>query len=118
MTLIEPSKITKVEAKINRLKSQRASLMSRQESDSKRHRMQRTRTLIQLGGMLTATKIPERFNISSGDELQTEIENQDKAAMLMGLLLTVFDQLPNTFSDAELTALKNKGIKFMRTNKI
>lgn len=98
MILSEPSKFTKVEAKINRMKSQRAALVSRQESDSKRHRMQRTRTLIQLGGMLTATKIPERFNIENGDELQTDNANQDKAAMLMGLLLTVVDQLPNTFS--------------------
>lgn len=107
-------KINNIEVKLNRLNAQKTALETKQKMHNKQQRRIRTRTLIQLGGLLAITKIPDRFDIEIGDELQIDLENKDKASTLLGLLLTVMDQLPETFSDSELNDLKIKGIAFMR----
>lgn len=102
--------------KLNRLKAKKAALETRQENTKARERMQRTRTLIQMGGLLSVVKIPDWFDIHLGDDLQTDNDSKDKSAMLLGLLLTVVEQLPKEFSDTEKTKFKNKGINHLRSN--
>jgi hypothetical protein len=83
-----------------------------------RDRTARTRTLIQLGVLLTKTKFLNLFKITLGDDLQSEDENSHKAMMLLGLLKDVGDQLQNTFTDEQLKALKDKGLISMRTTSL
>ena len=118
MTTSKTKKLSSIDAKLNRLKAQRAAFENGLKLETKRERIKRTRTLIQLGGLLSVVKIPQRFDITLGDDLQTDIQNHEKAATLLGLLMTVVDQLPKTFSEAELTALKKKGISSMTTHAI
>jgi hypothetical protein len=112
------NKLSSIETKLNRLKAKRAALEHTQKMDTKRERLKRTRTLIQLGGLLSIVKIPQRFEITLGDDLQTDLHNHEKAATLLGLLITVVDQLPNAFSEAELSALKKKGISSMTAHSL
>jgi Conjugal transfer protein TraD len=57
--------------------------------DKVRHtqRAARTRTLIQLGGLLVKSKLVERFGIELGADLQQDETQKKKAYALLGLLL-------------------------------
>lgn len=76
--------------------------------------MKRTRTLIQTGGLLSLAGLLERFSISLGDDLQVDSENHNKAATLLGLFVSLMEQLPHEFTSTEKDALKNKGIREMQ----
>lgn len=78
------------------------------------HRKSRTRTLIQLGGLLTKTRFLDLFDINLGDDLQTEDAHSTKALMLMGLLKDLSDQLPDAFTSPQCDALKEKGLITIR----
>jgi len=56
----------------------------KQSSNSQRNL--RTRTLIQLGGLLSLSGLPSLLNIQEGDDLQADISTRDKAAILLGML--------------------------------
>lgn len=114
MTTHETNKISTIEAKLNRLKAKRAALTHQHKTTTKRERMQRTRTLIQLGGLLSKVKLIDTFDINLGDDLQGDLECHDKAMTLLGLFVSVMDQLPETI---DKSALKHKGICFMKTQK-
>ena len=79
-------------------------------------RSSRTRTLIQLGGLLSKTKFIDLFDIELGDDLQNEDENAYKGMMLLGLFQDLCDQLPDNFTDEQLEALKEKGIMTLQKN--
>ena len=111
MRVTETHKLSSIEANLNRLKARRAALEHQEKAITKRERMQRTRTLIQLGGLLSKVRLTDVFDITSGDDLQGDSECHDKAMTLLGLFVSVMDQLPETI---DKTALKNKGISFMR----
>ena len=46
-----------------------------------------------------------------GDDLQLNQEDQDKSATLLGLLVSLIEQLP---PNLDKVALKNKGILFLK----
>jgi len=75
-----------------------------------------TRTKIQLGGILIKSKISPLFEIVIGENLQDEKEGLDKAAALLGMLLEVKEQLPNSLSAPFIHACKQKGISHLRTS--
>ena len=50
-------------------------------------RKARTRTLIQLGGLVEKSGILEPLNISLGDDLQKDYEHLESTAILTGALL-------------------------------
>lgn len=79
-------RITSLDQKINRLRD-RKSRLSRVPQ-----RAQRTRTLIQLGGLLLKSGWVDTFNIETGCDLQS-IQHRDKAARLLGALLTLHKDL-------------------------
>jgi len=52
-------------------------------------RKKRTRTLIQLGGLIEKSGLLKRMNISLGDDLQKDDDIQENVAELFGGLLTL-----------------------------
>lgn len=107
-------KLYAINAKLNRLKAKKARLDTMNENRSKQERVARTRTLIQMGGLLSIVNIPTWFDIELGDDLQTDINKQDLSMMLLGLLATVAEQLPEIFSEDRKKELKLKGQRFMK----
>ena len=116
---IETSKdITDLESQINRLKSQKAALETKQKMDSKRDRMQRTRTLIQVGGLVSLSGLLERFGITLGDDLQLNQDAKEKSKIITGVLMSVMEQLPPNLSDTDLKRLSKKGESVMMSRAI
>ena len=114
MAATEKTTLKAIDAKLNRLRAQKNALEFREKNISKQLRMKRTRTLIQTGGLLSVSGLLERFSIELGDDLQMDSENHDKAATLLGVFISLIEQLPHEFTRAELEALKNKGIRTMK----
>lgn len=59
----------------------------------------RTRTLIQLGGLIQKSGVMDAFHITPGDDLQ-DYENLEKASQLLGFLHEVFEK--HSYNDMEL----------------
>jgi hypothetical protein len=77
--------------------------------------MQRTRTLIQVGGLVSLSGLLERFEIALGDDLQLDEEAKKKSKIIMGVLMSVIEQLPNNLSEEDLKRLSKKGESAMTT---
>lgn len=69
-------------------------------------RKARTRTLIQLGGLLSLTPIVKICDIKMGEDLQS---SSDKASFLLGLLQRCCELIPNSLKEKEIEALKAIG---------
>jgi hypothetical protein len=116
MTTPKKTTLKVINTKINRLRAQKTALEFKEKSQTKQQRMKRTRTLIQTGGLLKVAGILERFSITLGDDLQSDQNNHDKAATLLGVFVSLIEQLPHEFTEDELKALKNKGIRAMQVH--
>lgn len=101
-----------IEVKMNRLLSRKAALKSRLKKKENNQRRARTRTLIQLGGLLNLTPLLSICNIELGDDLQ--LEHPDKAAMLLGMLSELSQQLPEEISPDLLEHYRNIGVRRMK----
>lgn len=76
-------------------------------------RTSRTRSLIQLGGLLHKAGIDRLFNIQLGDDLQSSPAMLDKAATLLGCLLELYPCIePKLLKDRE--EWKKMGIKALK----
>jgi hypothetical protein len=71
-------------------------------------RKQRTRTLIQIGGLLEKSGLLDQLEIAPGDDLQKDAEALPKAAILFGALLEIADQL-NDNSEQQKLLWEQKG---------
>ena len=103
-------KYSNIEVQLNRLLSQKASLQHKLKLKNKSERKVRTRTLIQLGGILSLTPL-DICDIHLGDDLQ--LSCQYKADLLLGILSFLLDRLPekqNTF-DLEHFKLIGKSLR-------
>src|SRR5438477_1660789 len=67
-------------------------------------RKSRTRTLIQLGGLVSLTGLLDYCDINIGEDLQEDITKMDKAAVLLGILLETYDNVPNEPDEAKINA--------------
>ncbi len=81
---------------LNRLQSLKAQLNKKQKTYDNTDRRARTRTLIQMGGLLNMIGIPQLCGIEDGDDLQQDLQNQDKAATLLGMLVHLNETLSTT----------------------
>jgi hypothetical protein len=117
-TVQSKTKISDIDAKLNRLKSQKAALEAKQKIQTKRERMQRTRTLIQVGGLVSLSGLLERFGIALGDDLQLDIDAKEQSKVIMGVLMSVMEQLPRHLSENELQRLSKKGERALTTRAI
>ena len=103
-------KYSNIEVQLNRLLSQKASLQHKLKIKNKSERKSRTRTLIQLGGILSLTPLLDICDIHLGDDLQ--ISHQDKADILLGILSFLLENFPNDISSSDLTHFQNFGKSF------
>lgn len=107
---------SRIEVRINRLQSQKVMLENKLKAASKSQRKARTRTLIQLGGLLNMLNLPSICGINTGDDLQTDFEASDKAAILLGMLVHLEDSLPPNISDQVIDRFKQKGIRVIKNH--
>ncbi len=109
--------------KLNRLQARKAQLENQQKAMSVMDRRARTRTLIQMGGLLNMIGLPQLCGIHEGDDLQTDPLNHDKAATLLGMLVHLNEKLleqPHLFEahSGILDGFKQRGIQMMKTHEI
>ena len=105
-----------IQAKINRLKSQKAILENKLKFNSGSNHKARTRLLIQMGGLVNMINLPSICGINEGDDLQLNLENSDKAAVLLGMLAHLEDSLTPTLSDQVISQFKQKGIRVIKNH--
>lgn len=74
-------------------------------------RKNRTRGLIQIGGLCQRSGLMEAFSIEPGDDLQ-DYENCEKAAQLLGFLSMCFEN--NSFNEDDLEQWKVVGERLLR----
>ena len=105
---------------LNRLQSLKAQLHKRQDAFDNTNRRARTRTLIQMGGLLNIIGLPQLCGISDGDDLQLDLENQDKAATLLGMLIHINETLSTTdvTLGISLERFKQRGIRLLKDHDI
>jgi hypothetical protein len=106
-------KFTDIEISLNRLRSQKAALQHKQKRKENSDRKARTRTLIQLGGLLDLTPLLSICGIELGDDLQ--LDQQNKAATLLGILVSVTNQLPENINEEELENFRKIGVKLLKS---
>lgn len=104
--------LSDVEISLNRLRSQKSALQHKMKKHDTKERKARTRTLIQLGGLLDLTPLLTTCRIELGDDLQ--IDHPDKAATLLGILITSANQLSENISEDQLSQFKSIGIKLLK----
>jgi len=103
-----------ISVQLNRLRSQKATLESNLRNITKRQRKARTRTLIQMGGLLNLTNLPEILGIAEGDDLQGDIHNMDKAAILLGMIMSLQENLPHDLTPSQIEAFKKIGVRHLK----
>lgn len=77
-------------------------------------RKARTRSLIQLGGLVTLTGLLDYCDIEIGEDLQEDITAMDKAAILLGIFLEAYDTVPSEPDDVKINAWMKRGIQCMK----
>lgn len=104
-------KLSNIKIKLNRLYAEKAALKHKIEKQESRTRKARTRTLIQMGGLLELTPLPALCEIQLGDDLQGE--HQSKAALLLGIFAKYSEFLPEKLSEDEKQELETLGLMQM-----
>jgi len=109
--------------KLNRLHARKAQLENQQKVLTVMDRRARTRTLIQMGGLLNMIGLPQLCGIHEGDDLQKDPLNHDKAATLLGMLVHLNEKLldqPHLFEShtGTLDGFKQRGIQMMKSHEI
>ena len=105
-----------IQVKINRLQSQKAVWENKLKIKNNSLRKARTRTLIQMGGLISMLNLPSICGIDEGDDLQLNFEVSDKAAVLLGMLAHLEDSLPPTLSEQVISSFKQKGIRVIKNH--
>ena len=77
-------------------------------------RRARTRTLIQLGGLVTLSGLAQVCEIEEGENLQGEPDAQKKAAVLLGVLVDASEKLLGHDSPAELEKFARFGVTLLK----
>ena len=101
-------------AQINRLQSNKANLLTESLKENKSDRLARTRTLIQLGGLVKLSGLLDYCQISLGTDLQIDPSATNISALLLGILVEAFEKLPTSTESKE--RLKNLGIRILKQN--
>jgi hypothetical protein len=78
-------------------------------------RKARTRTLIQLGGLVEKSGLMEFFGLEPGDDLQQNLEKKEEVFALLGSLLETQSMLEN--GDLHKDLLAQKGAKVFSDSK-
>ena len=108
-------KLTNIKIKLNRLYAEKAALKHKIEKQDNHTRKARTRTLIQMGGLLELTPLPSLCEIQLGDDLQGEY--QSKAALLLGIFAKYSEFIPEKLSENEKQKLETLGLTLLASGK-
>lgn len=100
--------------KIERLKAQKTRLAYLEKKQVHRNRKARTRTLIQLGGLINMLELLDHVDITLEENLEEDQKHKDKAATLLGMLLHLQESLPQELSVKQREAFLHKGITFLK----
>jgi hypothetical protein len=110
----QSQKIKNITTELNRLRTQQVVIERKLSQQTKSERRARTRTLIQMGGLISMIGLADICDITEGDDLQLDIVSRDKAATLLGMLVTLIEQLPPALSSLDLETFKQKGINMLK----
>jgi hypothetical protein len=94
--------------------AEKAALSSKEKHQQNSERKARTRTLIQMGGLLEITPLPSICKINLGDDLQ--LDYPDKSATLLGLLLHLSEQIPETIIHNDFEKFRKIGVNYLKKN--
>lgn len=103
-----------LETKKNRINNQINRSSKKQLAQEKSDRNKRTRTLIQLGGLVSLSGLMAVCDIQEGDDLQDEFTDRDKAATLLGILMTCVENLRDEVDFKAMEHFKEKGIRALK----
>lgn len=79
-------------------------------------RKKRTRTLIQMGSLIKLSGLMEICEIEGGEDLQSNPENSDKSAILLGIFMTCVENINDHFDESTIQGFKEKGIRKLKMN--
>lgn len=113
MKIQSDPKLKKITQQINRLNLKKNYLNSKIQTQEKQDRRARTRTLIQLGGLIEKSGLMNLVQIQTGDDLQLNHESFEKASILLEMLSETFLQFEN-HTEKQMQILKEKGISKMK----
>lgn len=102
---------------LNRLYAQQSSQRTKQELSENSFRKARTRTLIQIGSLCKLAGLLDLFNIEEGEDLQIHLLSKDKAAALLGFIISNIEKIDD-IEPATFNKLKSIGIRKMTEKKI
>jgi hypothetical protein len=109
-------KLKALEIKKNRVSAQLNIENRKNLSSANIDRKKRTRTLIQLGSLIKLSGLMEICEIEEGNDLQSRIEDADKAATLLGVLITCVENMRDELDESVLEVFKQKGIRTLKMN--
>ena len=107
------TQIKKIDQHINRLKLKKNYLSSKINKASNQERRARTRTLIQLGGLIEKSSLMALVQIETGEDLQLDHNAFEKAATLFEILSDAYLKNEEN-SEKDFQKLKEDGIKKMK----
>jgi hypothetical protein len=79
-------RLRKIDQRLNRCNRQKIRQLHKTGESPMDFRKARTRTLIQLGGLIEKSNLLEPLNITLGDDLQKDVDCFESAAVLVGAL--------------------------------
>lgn len=97
---------------LNRKTSQVSALNYKMAKADSIDRKARTRTLIQLGSLVSLSGLTSILHIQEGEDLQFDMEAKDKAAMLLGAISEIMESDSPSLSRQE--KWKDKGIRLLK----
>ena len=95
--------------------AKQAALSRQQRRGLNAQRRARTRTLIQLGGLLKVAGLLALFGIEEGEDLQLSPEGQEKANALLGWLQTGLEECSD-FDAEQIAQWKRDGKRALRVH--
>ncbi len=101
-----------IQIMLNRKTSQVSALNYKMAKADSIDRKARTRTLIQLGSLVSLSGLTSLLHIQEGEDLQYDMEAKAKAAMLLGALSEITDTDSHSLSQQE--KWKEKGIRLLK----
>jgi hypothetical protein len=104
--------LQKKEIEYNRSLAKKAVLLSRIRREEQSDRRSRTRTLIQIGGLVFTTPLTELCDISEGDDLQDLEFN--KGALLAGILCDMLNTFPLELTQEKKDFYTQVGINHLK----
>jgi len=90
----------------------RASHIMKDKNDQKRK--DRVHKLIQRGGLLNLSGLPQQCGVEETDDLQNSIEGLENAATILGILIDAVDKLSHNNDTQQMEKFKKIGTRRLK----